>query len=369
MISRRVRIQLVIFAVIAALGISYAGVQYAGLDRLVGAGGYRVVVDLADSGGIFPNAEVTYRGVAIGEVSGLRLSPDGVLADLRIENTAPPIPADTAALVANRSAIGEQTVELRPDHPDGPYLADGSVIPRQRTTLPPAPADVLTNLDRLAASVPLDALRTVVTELGTGFAGTGDSMRQIIDGAAEFTQTATDHLPQTVDLFRNSRSVLATQRDQSADLLEYSRSLHEIAAQLKDSDPDTRRIIEDAPELAGQFKWLLDHAGEPLADLLRNSLAIGRVTEARIPAIEELLVAFPIFNGVGPSVAPHGRARTTIVPDLYDPPECTKGYEGTIQRGADETGPVKPNYDVRCAEPEGSPISVRGSQNAPRPGN
>jgi phospholipid/cholesterol/gamma-HCH transport system substrate-binding protein len=54
--------------------------------------------------------------------------------------------------------------------------------------------------------------------------------------------------------------------------------------------------------------------------------------------------------------------------NLYDPPTCTRGYQGTIQRGANETGPVKSNPGVRCAEPEDSPISVRGSQNAPRPG-
>jgi phospholipid/cholesterol/gamma-HCH transport system substrate-binding protein len=369
MITRRVRIQLLIFVIIAAVGITYTGAKYAGLDRLVGAGGYRVSVQLADSGGIFPNAEVTYRGTAVGEVTRLRLSPDGVIADLRIDNNAPPIPSDTAAVIANRSAIGEQTVELRPDHTGGPSLVDGSVIPRQRTSLPPVPSDVLTNLDRLAASVPIEAMRTVVTELGTGFAGTGDSLRQLIDGASGFTETATAHLPQTEGLLRNSQTVLATQRDQSADILEFSHGLHGIAAQLRKSDPDTRRIIEDTPELAEQVERLLDDAGEPLADLVRNTLVLGQITRARIPALEQSLVAFPMFNALGVSIGPHARARTALVVDLYDPPECTKGYEGTIQRGANDFSPVKPNYDVRCAEPKGSPIDVRGAQNAPKPGN
>jgi phospholipid/cholesterol/gamma-HCH transport system substrate-binding protein len=367
MINRRVKLQLVVFAIIAALGITYTGAKYAGLGRLFGAGGYRVSVRLADSGGIFPNAEVTYRGVAIGEVSGLRLSPDGVIADLRIHDPAPPIPADTEAVVTDRSAIGEQTVDLRPDHADGPYLADRSVIPRARTTLPPVPSDVLTDLDRLAASVPADALRTVVTELGTGFAGTGPSLGQLIDGAGAFTQTATAHLPQTVGLLVNAQTVLNTQREQSADVLEYSRGLRTIAAQLKASDPDLRRIIDGTPPLAEQVRELLEDAGGPLADLVRNSLVVARITEARIPALEELLVAFPMVNAIGPSLAPQGPGRLAFIPDFYDPPPCTRGYEATIRRGADEPGPVKPNYGVHCAEPKDSPTSVRGSQNAPRP--
>jgi len=368
MISRRVRIQLLVFVVIAALGVTYTGAKYAGLDRLFGAGGYPVSVELADSGGIFPNAEVTYRGVAVGQVSGLRLSPDGVIADLRIEDSAPPIPADTAAVVTNRSAIGEQTVDLRPDHTGGPYLAEGAVIPTQRTSLPPVPSDVLTNVDRLAASVPGDSLRTVVSELGAGFVGTGPSLRQIIEGAGGFTQTANEHLPQTLGLLDSAQTVLNTQREQSDDVVEFSRGLRQFAAQLKESDPDLRRIIDDAPELTEQVDWLLDHAGEPLSDVVRNSLVVTRITEDRIPALEQLLVAFPMVNALGPTLSPDGRGRLGLMLNLYDPPPCTRGYEGTVQRGANETGPVKPNPGVHCAEPKGSPTSVRGSQNAPRPG-
>ena len=368
MISRRVKIQLLLFVIIAAVGVTYTGARYAGLDRMLGAGGYQVGVQLADSGGIFPNAEVTYRGVAVGQVTGLRLSPDGVIADLRVEDSAPPIPADTAAVVTNRSAIGEQTVDLRPDHSGGPYLAEGAVIPTQRTKLPPVSSDVLANLDRLVASVPTDSLRTVVTELGTGFVGTGPSLRQIIDGAGAFTQTATEHLPQTLGLLGTVQTVLNTQREQSADVLEYSRGLRQIAARLKESDPDVRRIIDDSPELADQVERLLDHAGQPLSDVVRNSLVVTRIAEARIPALEQLLVAFPMVNALGPTLAPQGWGRLAYNFNLYDPMPCTRGYQGTIQRGADETGPVKLNYGVHCAEPKDSITNVRGSQNAPRGG-
>ena len=234
--------------------------------------------------------------------------------------------------------------------------------------LPPVPSDVLTNLDRLVASVPTDSLRTVVTELGTGFVGTGPSLRQIIEGAGGFTQTATEHLPQTLGLLGTVQTVLNTQREQSADVLEYSRGLRQIAARLKGSDPDVRRIIDDSPELADQVERLLDHAGQPLSDVVRNSLVVTRIAEARIPALEQLLVAFPMVNALGPTLAPQGWGRLAYNFNLYDPMPCTRGYQGTIQRGADETGPVKLNYGVHCAEPKDSVTNVRGSQNAPRGG-
>lgn len=365
MIPRGVRARLMLFLVIAAVGVSYTGAQYAGLDRLFGAGGYQVSVLLVESGGVFENAEVTYRGVAVGRVTGLRLRPGGVTVELHIEDTAPPIPADTRAVVANRSAIGEQHVDLRPDREIGPFLADGSVIPAERVSLPPHPAAVLTNLDRLVRSVPTESLRTVVDELGQGFAETGPALGQLIDGAGAVTRTATEHLPQTVGLLGNAGTVLRTQQEQSDEILAYSQGIELLAARLKASDPELRRVIATSPQVARQVEELLDDAGSALSTVTANLLTLSRVTQTRTAAIEQLLVTFPVVNAIGPSLAPDGRGHLGITLNFYDPAPCTRGYEGTPQRRADDFSPVRTNSELRCAEPEGSPTSVRGAQHAP----
>ena len=67
---------------------------------------------------------LAYQG-AVGEVGALRLTDDGMEADLVIDDDAPPIPANSRAVVANRSAVGEQYVDLQPLSDGGPYLTDG----------------------------------------------------------------------------------------------------------------------------------------------------------------------------------------------------------------------------------------------------
>ena len=95
MLTRTTKIQLVTFAVIAVLVIGYTGFHYANLGRLFGLRGYYTVqMDLANAGGIFPQADVTYRGVSVGRVGVVRLTSTGVEAELNISNAAPPIPAD-----------------------------------------------------------------------------------------------------------------------------------------------------------------------------------------------------------------------------------------------------------------------------------
>ena len=89
MITRKVRIQLAVFGLVAILGILFAGGRYAGLGRLAPGydPGYLVSADFSDSGGIFTGAEVTYRGVSVGKVEKLVLD-DGSSGLTRLREPA-----------------------------------------------------------------------------------------------------------------------------------------------------------------------------------------------------------------------------------------------------------------------------------------
>src|SRR5690348_16386156 len=136
MLTKRVRLQLIAFAVIATLAIVYALFRFTDFSKVFGGGGYTVKMNLTESGGIFTNAEVTYRGFNVGRVGEIHLTHDGIQVDLDIDQNAPRIPADLDAVVANRSAVGEQYVDLRPRDDNGPYLSGASVISADRTQTP-----------------------------------------------------------------------------------------------------------------------------------------------------------------------------------------------------------------------------------------
>lgn len=369
MLSRKVRIQVGVFFLIALVGIGYVGGQYAGLDRLLGPRGYVVRVRLADSGGIFTNAEVTYRGVAIGRVGQLALTEHGVEVPLDINPGTPRIPANTRAVVANRSGVGEQYVDLRPITAHGPYLRNGSVIPSDRTTTPLPPETLLTNLNEFAGSVPPDSLRTVVDELGTAFTGVDGELQALLDGTHKLTQSANAHLPQTADLLSQGRTVLDTQRAETENILSFSRDVRLLAGQLKTSDPDLRRVINAAPPAARQTSYLLRESGPGLGAVVANLLTTNNVVKTRLDGVEQTLVAYPMIVAGGRSVLPgDGRVHLGAVLNFFDPFVCTKGYEQTQQRTATDTAPIPANKQAHCAEPRGSPTGVRGAQNAPEAG-
>ena len=118
------------------LGGAFVGGRYANIDRLFVDRSFPVTADFKDSGGIFAGAEVTYRGIAVGKVGKLEFTDSGVRATLDIENDAPKISEDVTALVANKSAVGEQFIDLQPQSNSSPYLRRGSNIPLSRTKVP-----------------------------------------------------------------------------------------------------------------------------------------------------------------------------------------------------------------------------------------
>ncbi|WP_329227261.1 MlaD family protein [Streptomyces canus] len=366
MITRTVKAQLLAFATVTAVGVSYVGAEYTGLVDDVLGRGYTVRANFADSGGIFPGAEVTYRGVPVGRVGALRLTgSDGVSVALDIKDGAPRIPADTLAVVADRSAVGEQYVDLQPRTSHGPYLLDGSAIPRGSTRVPLATTDLVLSLDRLVNSVGKDDLRVTVDELGKAFSGTGPSLSRLVDSGNALVESASESLPQTISLIEDSRKVLRTQADQGSSIKSFAHDLAALSAQLKSSDGDLRKLIGNATPAAQQVNSLLKSTGPRLSVLLANLISGGQVTLARLPGVEQSLVTFPALVAGSYTVVPgDGTTHFGLVVNADDPPACTQGY-GTTRRDPSATSTREANTDARCTAPRGSKTSVRGAQNAP----
>ena len=370
MLTRKVIIQVIVFAVVAVVAIAYAAIRYAGIGSSLVSPGYTVTLDLADGGGIFTNSEVTYRGVTVGKVTGMHLTADGIEVDLHIDSSAPKIPSNLQAAVADRSAVGEQYVDLMPNTNAGPYLADGAVISQSHTTVPLSTQQLLTNLDALANSVPTGSLQTVVDQLDAGFNGTGPDLQKLLDSVSDFTKTAQSQVPQTIQLLDTGKIVLDTQNDESGSIESFSNSLLQLAAQLKTSDPDLRNLIANVPPAAQQITDLLTESGPQLGSLLANLVTTADILRTRTDGLELALVAYPELAGAAGTVVPgDGTAHLGLALNLFDPPPCVQGYQGTQHRPANDTSPAKLNTGAYCALAPASGVDVRGAQNAPFGGN
>src|ERR1700712_4241460 len=128
MLTRFIKIQLVIFTILTIIALVVLGWYYLRLPSVAGIGQYELKAQLPRSGGLYSTANVTYLGTQIGKVTDVEPTETGVEATMSIDSKYK-IPADATANVPSVSAIGEQYLDLvsTSDKP-GKYLAPGSTI-------------------------------------------------------------------------------------------------------------------------------------------------------------------------------------------------------------------------------------------------
>jgi phospholipid/cholesterol/gamma-HCH transport system substrate-binding protein len=343
MITSKTKKQLVIFVIITLLGVSFVGARYARLDRLFYKSTYTVAAQYKQSGGIFTGAEVTYRGVHIGKVSKMKLTDKGVDVLLAIDKGNDKIPKDSIALVGNKSAVGEQYVELQPKTDGGPYLKDGSVIPSSDTQIPVSTTEILTNLDNLVNSVPQADLRTVVSEFGSAFKDSGPSIGQIIDTSTSFIDAAQDNFDTTTALIRDSRVVLQTQVDKGSAIRSFAKNLSLFSGTVAANDNYLRSLIDNGSATANELRTFLEQNKVNLGSLINNLVTTNEVVVKHLKGIRQILVIYPYvvaggFTVAGKDADGHYDARFGLILQ-QDSPVCEKGYEGSDRRSAQNTGP------------------------------
>jgi len=363
--------QLIVFAIITLVGVSYVGARYARLDRLVVDQSYTVVAHFAESGGAFAGSEVTYRGVRVGEVDELVLTDGGVDVVLDVDDDFDEIPADTMAVVGNRSAVGEQYVELQPQADGGPYLEESSEIPVEMTRTPITTDTLLTNLSKTVDSVDTRDLQTVTREMGDAFAGSGQDLQAIIDGGNEFINAADANFGVTTALIRDSNTVLRGQIASEGAFRSFARNMSSFSTAVARSDRDLRHLIDNGSSSANELRTFLEENEVELGELINNLVTTGEVVVKHLDGVEHLLVLYPYVVEGGFTVV--SKSPGTGLYDAHfgmvltsEPHVCHAGYESTDRRSPLDGSNRPMNEDARCTEPA-TMSNARGSQHAPAP--
>lgn len=381
MITTTTKIQLLIFAIVTVIGATIVGGRYAEIDRLVIDRTYPVKVELKDSGGIFAGAEVTYRGVVVGKVASMEYTAAGVRATLAIEENAPKMSEDTVAVVANKSAIGEQFMDLQPRSNRGPYLSAGSTIPVADTVVPLDATRLLIDVGAFVESVDTKSLQTLINEVGIAFAGYGRDLAVIIESFQSFMRQATQSFPETQSLIRGSRTVLETLVDKRGQFADFTEDFNALTETLVEEDDSVRDLLDDGPEAAKVVREFVDENSDNLVSLFHSLADVTATFDRRWKSLEVLTILFMAqvdggFAAVVPSTDPKraglfdGRIPvifTDTLPGQYEATMCLHQYGGEDAAGYrarrppdDLTNAVVKHYD--CLNDEKVPFNPRKTE-------
>ena len=410
MITLRVRLQLLAFALVTVATVWYGAVTLLDVGRIINPP-YEISAEFDEVGGVYPRADVDLLGTRVGKVVEIEPGPgQGSTVVMAIDDGVE-IPADVRAIIGSKSAIGEGFVELEPPRgaaagdvgSEVSILAEGDTIPLAQTQSPADLAQLLGNLDGLARSLPTDDLATVLDEGSRAVDRLGPTLGRIIEDTETITDAGLRDIEATTALIRDSRSVLSTQVALGADTRGTLRELSELAGTLDDLSPRFVSILEDGVVAGTETTRLMVDLEPVLPGLLRPLNTATDLTADRVPELRKTLTIFPwalellatsarycdeydIDTGEPIASTCHyddnGEPIYTLhlaqqLPQSGHEP-CTRGYEGTrrytptglsTDGGAPQGADAEPNLEAHCAAApnDGATPNVRGAQNVTTP--
>jgi len=396
------RIQLIAFSLVTVLAVGYGTINYFDIGTVLSPP-YEVKAQFESSGGIYERADVDLLGTKVGTVRSIEPGPGAATTVVLALDKDVKIPRDVRATIGNKSAIGEQYVELAPQTAGGPALRDGDVIGLARTTSPIDVAVLLKDLDSLAGSIPTDDLATVMKELSTGLDGVGGTLGHLIDNGDRLTQASLDNVEDLTSLIDDARTVLDTQVAKGPQTVTYLRELAGLTTELRRIDASFDDLFGNGIRAGVEVSNLLADNQAAIPVLLNQLVSVTTVATDRTAAMRKFLVMFPYALEVGATGVrrcgsydaktgkpvegtcrydAQGRPIYSAylgmqLPQLPGTPPyfpCTQGYEGTRKyqpngRPLNGTGPDQKldspvNMDAGCSASPTDPNTpnVRGAQ-------
>lgn len=380
-LTRRIWIQLAIFAVVSVVAISVMAFGYVKLPKfLFGVGTYTVTVELPEAAGLYERANVTYRGTEVGQVKKVRLNNGEVDAVLALKSGID-IPSDLDAQVHSQSAVGEQYVSLSPRNGTSAPLKNGDVVTRNRSSVPPDINELLNATNRGLEAIPGDNLKTTIDESYLAFGGLGPELSRFVDGSTRLAIDAKQNSNELTNVIDNVGPILDTQTDTSDSVQAWAAHLAEVTRQLKGHDQAVRGVLKNAAPAADEVRALFERLQPTLPVILANLVAVGDVAVTYQADLEQLLVLLPTGTEAIQAATLANRntkqdykgGYLSFNVNLNLPPPCNTGFLPPQQQRAAslEDYPDAPAGDLYCRVPQDSTLNVRGARNTPcetRPG-
>ena len=223
------------------------GVYYLQVPSLVGIGQYTLKAELPASGGLYPTANVTYRGITIGKVTDVEPTEQGARATMSIDSSYK-IPVDTVANVHSVSAVGEQYLDLVSTGNPGKYFSDGQTI--TKGTVPSEIGPALDTANRGLAALPKDKIPQLLDETAQSVGGLGPALQRLVDATQAIVGDFKNQITDVNDIIQHSGPVLDSQVNSGTAIERWARNLNTLSAQTAQND----QHLQEHPDPSGAHR-------------------------------------------------------------------------------------------------------------------
>jgi phospholipid/cholesterol/gamma-HCH transport system substrate-binding protein len=286
-----------------------------------GGSGYKVRAIFNNAFSVIPGEDVKIAGVKVGKIESLDVTPDQKAAVvLRIDLAGfGDWRKDATCTIRPQSLIGEKFVECTPTQPrpvgtQAPPLLpldkdhhDQHLLPATQTSRP-IDIDLLNNILRLPYR---QRLSIILNELGTGLAGRGADLNQVIRNA----DPALEQTDKVLKLLAGENKVLRNlARDSDAALAPLARERAKVA----DFVDKAGNTAQATAEKRVAFEQDIAKLPAFLRQLKPTMVRLGALSDEMSPVLEDLGAQAPAINRFIISLGPFSKSATPSLTSLGD---------------------------------------------------
>ncbi|MET8430921.1 MCE family protein [Nocardia sp. NPDC004860] len=249
-----------------------------------------VVAYFRSTTGLYPGDAVDVLGVRIGTVD--KVTPDGdrVRVEMSYDSDRD-VPADAQAAIIAPTLVSGRYVQLAPVYSKGPVLADGAVIPLERTAVPVSFDEEKQQLDELINALGPDGrngngpLADAVSAAATAVDGRGVTVNDTL-GALSAAATALDKgSPDLFGTLRNLQSFVTALAANDSQIVGFAGQLSSVSRLLSDNRTELDALLHSLATEMGQIQ---DFVANNHAKLVSDVSSLQHITQLLVNQEDDL---------------------------------------------------------------------------------
>ena len=249
-----------------------------------------VVGYFANSTGIFVGDDVRILGIPVGKIDQIEPQGTRVKIGFWYEDTQK-VPADAKAVVLSPALVPARAIQLTPAYTGGPVMAQGAVIPQERTAVPVEWDDLRAQLQKLTAMLEptqpgsTSTVGAFVNTAADNLRGQGANIRQTITELSQAFSALGDHSDDIFSTIKNLSILVSALRSSTDVIRQLNRNLASATTLLSNSPDEIGNAVRDVNAVVGDVQHFVAANRETLGT---TSDKLASVSTALVESLDDL---------------------------------------------------------------------------------
>ncbi|HET6963209.1 MAG TPA: MCE family protein [Acidimicrobiales bacterium] len=249
--------------------------------------------------GLYAGNDVDVLGIQVGKVTSIKPGPGYVTVNMQV-NRSVKLPAGASAVLMAPMVVSDRFVQLGPAYTGGPTLAEGAVIPVERTAIPESVDAVIGTLNDLARQLGPEgankngALSDVVHQLAVQLGPNGQDFHNAVVNFSQALNALSANSPALAGTLTNLGQLSQALADNSSSYQAFAGNLAAVSQVLANDRQDISATLQSLQTLFANLTNFINADGGTLGASINNLKTFAAALNSQQVALAQAYSLAPL---------------------------------------------------------------------------